>query len=137
MAIIYSLPLALEFPLFSLLRTESILIDGATKAAKEMLDFNKAKDKQQPAKAIQILTRFGEEATRTFNGLGEYTGDVIRPLGPLLISTMAQVLCPELNATQPAAMFTVSVMKNGVALPQLADAIKAEDAALAQRIASL
>lgn len=127
---------AVNSALITLLTAECKLIETATRAVKDMVGFLQNRDRK-PAEAVAMLTEFGEDATRAFNSLSNYTGDAVRPLGPVLLGAMAQALAPELALSPPSAMLTVAVMNKGAVLPALDQELKTTDVVLQQRLVSL
>jgi len=119
----------------SLLFVESQIISGVKTAANDILKFLRA-NISMPSDAIAALSKFGADATETFNTkLDVYTGDAIRPLGTLLFLEAAQALCPTAMTSESKALLDIALLKPGHPLPSLGE-IPKTDIALEQRLMS-
>lgn len=114
--------------LWSLLLTESQIIDGALKTGYAMAEFTELSN-AKPTEAVKALAEFGSHLTNTFNAnvASIYGGGAIRPLGTALFIEAASTLDPAAGeaAAQTIAMLEVMILKRGAAFV-MADYLKGE-----------
>jgi hypothetical protein len=96
----------------SLLFTEATTVDAARAVIFDASDFWRDQ-RTLASRAIERLADFGAEITRTFHSrLGSvYGSGFLRPLGSMLFLEAARVLEPALEATNPEAILSLTVLR--------------------------
>ncbi len=95
----------------TLLFVEAEVVQGVAKALKDVSEFMEAAP-DQPQRAVERLTEFGDEVTETFHRklASVYGGDSLRALGPMVFLEAARVLDHSLASMQPSAMLSLTVL---------------------------
>lgn len=125
--------------LASLLRLESVIVDGASKALEDLSKFQETADRK-PTAAIDRLARFGAEVTKTFHERIEsrFGRGPLRALGSMLFVEASHVLDPKLSNAPPNALLSLTILKQNRTF-QVADYLagqepEAGEIALAERL---
>lgn len=100
--------------LLGLLQTEAEIVQGCLSAGQSMADFVSASNTDIKA-ATRALSNFGATLANTFNNkiTSVYGGQALRPLGSAVYLIAAQQFLG--TSVQPAALFELIVLKEGVA----------------------
>ncbi|TNE53116.1 MAG: hypothetical protein EP344_15050 [Bacteroidetes bacterium] len=95
----------------NLFYVEAAVIRGAYEAGRDMAKFIK-KSKDQPTKAVRILTDFGTNITRAFNEKLEtvYGGGALRPFGTMMFLEAASAFLDQKAQVKPSALLDLTVL---------------------------
>ncbi len=105
----------------SLLFVESAVISGARDAALDAARFNSLSGANQPDKALQALSDFGNKLTEAFNkdlsSVFVQYNDALQRLSPLIFAQASTVFDPSVPITNYDSTLNVTVLKAGAAMP--------------------